>query len=238
MTCSKRVWLDLTWSQILVTCFDMTCTGLWLYLRIGCDLIYNSQHWLGTWLGTCYQWLRTWLGLAKNDLLTSLLTSIRSQYSCHPMALTQGSKRDSIPPFKFLDSYLNTKHFFNGELRAAVHCIFIHTQHYCSVIKCSCGVFSDDQQNPVLRAWNALNLKWNFFPNSWIGIALGIAFFPWGVFISIYQIDAYDLKKQKCSYARERWKKCLVFKYESRLLHSLDLFYFPSLNTQSDGYLL
>ena len=41
-----------------------------------------------------------------------LLTTIRDrQNGCHPIALTQGSKRDPIPPFKFLDLDTSTGWF-------------------------------------------------------------------------------------------------------------------------------
>ena len=63
---------DLTWSQILVTWHDLHWVMTWLDSRIGCDLTCKSQHWFGTWLGTCYQWLGTWRHLCNNDLLTSL----------------------------------------------------------------------------------------------------------------------------------------------------------------------
>ena len=99
-----------------------------------------------------------------------------------------------------LNSYLNTKRFLNASDKAAAFSIH-------SAIKCSCRALSVDQMNPVSWAWNA---QFNFFQLiEW--------HYSWDVLISIYQIDAHDLKNRN-AHAIKLLKKASCLSMHSALV--------------------
>ena len=69
--------------------------------------------------------------------------------------------------------------------------VSIQTQHQQSVIKRWCRAFSDDQQNRVSWARNALEVE--------LFSTHGAASVLDSVLISIYQKDTHDLKKRECT---------------------------------------